>query len=1557
MRKNFSYLLVIAVAMLLSLPAEAQTVARKAARPTAIRTGLVSKQDLQKAEAAKVKEAKAAFDVVKNEDARAEAMALKEADKTVGTPIPAWNWAAHATPQFVPQSNLTAQTKVYRTLSTSHKVAALDGQKFSGANAPRFAPTTDSHGIITAPDEGESYHYKRAGTSYYPNNNQIYSTDQAGDVEIVETADGTVYIKDIISQYTQATWVKGTKEGNTITVAAGQPVAYNTNYAATLSVCWGNYDESTDDNWNKSTGDITFTIDEEAKTISLVGSNEDLYIGIFWDDDNSFGGFGDYETVWTLDENYTPPSTELVELPEGATVETWYAEGTGSKAVPTDPKVAFVGADVYISGLFSDMPDAWIKGTIEGTTATFESLQYMGQYGGTTDIWALGSNGSAINETFTFTYDADAQTLTLDPGQYLIANAASDKIYYLAYIQTLTLFAEKPAPAQIDALPYSNDFSTADLQRHFTVIDANGDGNTWTADSENGDFTISYADENDDWLVSPAIKLVAGKKYHVAFDSKVQSSYYPETFEVKAATEATAEALAAGVEVLASQTIRNATEQTYENNGFTVSTTGYYHIGIHNTSKDQWQQYVDNFLVEAAPISAPVTLDLTQSGAIDDFGVIDNNDDGKTWAWSASNGIYYSYNEYEDADDYLILPILLEGGKNYSVVVNAADAGGASYWEKFEVLAGKVGTIEGLTTTVIPETEVKTTDRLDYEGSFTTDEAGIYYIAVHATSDADMYQLRLFTLTVEAGAENDAPAAAADFTATAGDEGALEVNIALTAPANAVDGSALTGTEDVMIYRDDALLTTIEGVAPGDAVTYKDTDVEDGMTYTYYAVAANESGNGQKSQKVSVYVGQDELGNVQNFAITESTANTITFAWDEVAGKNGGYVNLANVEYTVYKLVVKSNGYWNYLDFDGVLGTATTTTATFDFPVDEGKSGYQYFGVSAKTTADNETDATAAYTYLIVGAPEELPIEEGFAGSQFNYNWSTNGGAYISTDASDDDGIALKLISEEDNTTIQFVMNKVNLNSAANPTLMFDVRSGNVGSVRIIGSKDGAELSTLATEAVTEDYKTVKVSLQSLLGATRYASVGFEADFVESSYVSSYGSSYGDTLIVDNIKIMDLLEYNLVADITAPKSVVLGKEAPVKITLRNMGENVAEGYTVKLYAGDEEIELDDDFAAIEPFGTKVIEATYAPTIFDEPGTVTLRAEVDYELDLDDDDNIVETDIQVNAPSAIAPESLTAELDGQKAKLEWTVADGEGVQAVVEDFTDYENGADEDGELGDWTLVNANGETKGGIFEDLSLASDGLPNAWQVFNIVSYGGDNSAFAGSDGEVDNNFLISVYNMNEDGYPGNDDWLISPVQPGVAQTLTFDVKAFTDYGPQTYQVLYSTTDKELDSFTLIEEVEDNTDEWQSVSYQLPEGTKYFAIRNITGGDEGFVLAVDNIEYLAAGGEITGFNIYVDEELVATVDGGVLTYLTDELEEGDHKVSVTALYGEVESRPVDAYVTVGPVTAIEQVINVDKLVDIFTVDGKLVRHNANSVKDLKPGVYVIDNQKVSVK
>jgi hypothetical protein len=1658
-------------------------------------------------------------------------------------------------------------------------------------------------------------------------------------VTILEAEGGKVYIKNPVSHYTQASWVEGTKDGNTITVAAAQPLAWNSNYSATLSLNWGNVQATqTGSTYVRGEGDITFTVDDEAGTITLDGSSTDKIIGVYWDDDNSWSGYGDYGTVWTVDPNYQPASTDPIVLPDGAEVLEWYAEGTGSSAVPTDVKVAFVGNEVYISGLSTNFPEAWIKGTLDGTTVTFSKFQYVGTYGGTMPIWTVGADpDTGALQDFTMTYDAEAQTLTLDANQLIVFNAAEDRMYYLSYIESLTIYAEEPAPSVIETLPYVNSFDDAAEQKHFKIIDANADGRTWNWYSGMARYTYSDQNVGDDWLVSPAIKLVAGKKYAFSIAAHAQSSSYPERLEVKIAKSKEAEGLAAGAQVIDTTVVTSASFITLSNNELTVAESGEYYIGIHAISdKNQYYLYVDDFVLDAAPITAPYVADFTTEAPFGDFFVIDNNEDGKTWTWSASNFANYTYSSSLAADDYLILPIKLEAGKNYDVTVNAANSG---YPEKFEVKVGKEATVEGLSTVAIAETEVTSADFSDFSGSFSTDEAGTYYVAIHATSDADRFRLKVKTLTIEVGAAGNAPAAVTDLTVTptenkieativfdapsvtidgnemtenltkidvlrdgvviesvadvapgsertivdneekgltlgthkyqvipynedgigekseelsvlitaalnvpytfdltqslldlfqvidnnadsktwawsssygtyysysdtnqaddylitapfnlvagknylvtvaataysasyperfevlvgktatvagltqtvieptevtsnvstdfegqfsvaedgqyfiavhaisdadrwrlnlqmlsielgaeptapaavadlaaeAGAEGALEVNLSFTAPAKAVNGTDLTGTEDIKIYRDGELVNTLTGVAVGSEQTWKDTGVENGKTYTYYVVAANATGDGPKSEKVSVFVGADELGPVQNFAAVGTTATTIDFAWDAVQGINGGYVDASNVTYSIYTLAIETDPNWGiqYLVADQKLTEVTgDTEATVNFPVDEGDLQYKYFGVSVKNATTEESDPAEAYTYVIIGAPEEMPILEGFADKTLHYAWNYSDDAdlMVSDEATDGDGVALNMISYTADSDQAIWLEKVNLKSAANPTLIFDVKSSDISSVDIIGSKDGAEFSVIATQAISGEYTTVKVPLTSIVG-TRFSKVGISAHFANETVIDSWSGNIeelGDVLVIDNIKVVDLLEYNLGIEVTAPKTVNAGESAVIKAVVTNKGENAASDYKVTIKAGDEVLLEQTESEELGSFETKEISAELATSIFDEAGDVTITATVDLLEDLDLDDNAAEAVITIKASDAAAPTDVAAEEDAENPgsiTVTWNAPEN-ATQEVTEDFASYENGADETGELGEWTLINANGHTKGGIFQDTSLASDGLVRAWQVFNLATYGGDNSAFAGPDGDVDNNYLVSIYNLENQAYPGNDDWLISPSLPGVAQTVSFDVKAFNDYGAQTYQVLYSTTGKETADFTLIEEVADNGNAWSKVSYDLPAGTTYFAIRNITGGDEGFILAVDNIQFSVGGGEVVGYNIYLDEELVASVDAEgnevsvdepaapklaqALSYVINNVPAGEHTVAVTALYADgKESAPTAAGANT-TITGIAEALFGGQSFDVYTIDGKLLRKQAASLSGLKAGAYIINGKKVVIK
>ena len=277
-------------------------------------------------------------------------------------------------------------------------------------------------------------------------------------------------------------------------------------------------------------------------------------------------------------------------------------------------------------------------------------------------------------------------------------------------------------------------------------------------------------------------------------------------------------------------------------------------------------------------------------------------------------------------------------------------------------------------------------------------------------------------------------------------------------------------------------------------------------------------------------------------------------------------------------------------------------------------------------------------------------------------------------------------------------------------------------------------------------------------------------------------------------------------------------------------------------------------------------------------------------------------------------------------------------------------------IGDWTLYDGNGLTVYG-FNGVEFPNSYQPSAWLVFNPAQISSDFEAnYTPRSGEQ---FMISFCPADETaGTPAADHWLISPELPGIAQTISFYARALTtQYGSETFEVMASSTDNNPESFTKVASSEVATTEWSEFTVDLPAGTTYFAIRHTS--QDIFGLLVDDVTFLVGGGSVASYNIYYEEELIANVSGEETTYTVaaDAIENGERTFSISAVYASgMESKPVSVTIVVGEATAIDQVATDGQPVDIYSLDGKLVRQQAKSFNGLK-GIYVINGKAVLVK
>ncbi|MDD7318622.1 MAG: choice-of-anchor J domain-containing protein [Prevotella sp.] len=981
---------------------------------------------------------------------------------------------------------------------------------------------------------------------------------------------------------------------------------------------------------------------------------------------------------------------------------------------------------------------------------------------------------------------------------------------------------------------------------------------------------------------------------------------------------------------------------------------------------------VRNNIRKASKVDAlPYNNNFSTEALFNDLTVIDANADNTTWVYVPTGWARCKYSTTAAADDWLVTPgIKLEANKAYDFTVEIK-AELPAFPERFEVKMVKAAdtpdaaTISGGTVVIGPK-DVTHKDFQPYtKEAILVAETGYYYFGVHGISDKNQFYLSAKNITVKESAISTESPVAPTLEVTAAPLGELKGIVKVTAPTKNIGGADLgTNISKVVLYRDDAVIKTFEGVTKGQVLNFDDTE---GMTHgmhSYYAVPFGADGKeGIKSDKVSVYIGSDIPVLPEELNIKDPGA--LVMSWALVSeGVNNGYVNPATVDYNLHEIV--------YTDFYGMkiptLGNKIATVRnqnTYEYNginPDEGEQDFLPFGLQPS----NEAGPNPSFTYgsVFIGKPYDLPFVEGFADKKLHSAWygdSDISALGLSTEATDGDGVALDFqMSEYAKQPGEGYLStgKLNLNSAANPTLLFDAKKGSAGAnLAIYGSKNGEEPVKLQDIALTDQYKKFEINLTSLKGG-RYAQVRFVSNF----------TSKEDHVIIDNIMVRDYYTDDLAVTMAAPASVNAGEKANVEVTVENNGSAVCNSYTVNFYANGNKIKTETVNEPLSSFAKKVINFEYETTIFDE-GEVALKAEVSTEVDLNMDNNIAEITLPIKQPNVPAPTNLNAVENNGRVTLTWDAPNNTAAAEVTETFDDETvfapfsiGGLSKDvhsGSIGDWTLYDGNAMYVYG-FQNLQFDNAGIPQAWQVFNPDAV---NPNWAGMAPRSGKQYMLSFCPAEENNTPNADHWLISPALSGNAQTISFygkqisttDQNAQGFYGFEKFEVLSTTSGNATDvaGFTKVGDGEISQADWAEFTFNLPEGATNFAIRHTS--KDVFGLMVDDVKYSVGGGaEVASYNIYIDGELYKNVSGDQLTTIIGDLADGSHTFAVTAVYTNgKESKPVTFVLAT---TGIEAVSVDGKPVDIYTIDGKLVRKQATSLEGLN-GLYIINNQKVIIR
>lgn len=257
----------------------------------------------------------------------------------------------------------------------------------------KLAPPTGDEEIIYDAPEGKTTYYSRTCYGLREMFGMVQTVlDEGGVVTLVEAEDGTLWMHNSISQFLAPGWVKVDRNENTLTISGPQKVYeeydWDTDEMLPYFISAVEVERFEDEDGTPMVrytptedGVFSFTVNPETGTIKESGDGS-MVLGILsWNEEDGYYwvGYGDQYIVNSLpkDEPVTLPETAIVQKDwamEYYTTDFYGEESHHARLVD----IAIDGDDYYVKGIYQQIPDVWVKGTVADNEVTFPNGQYLG---------------------------------------------------------------------------------------------------------------------------------------------------------------------------------------------------------------------------------------------------------------------------------------------------------------------------------------------------------------------------------------------------------------------------------------------------------------------------------------------------------------------------------------------------------------------------------------------------------------------------------------------------------------------------------------------------------------------------------------------------------------------------------------------------------------------------------------------------------------------------------------------------------------------------------------------------------------------------------------------------------------------------------------------------------------------------------------------------------------------------------------------------------------------------------------------------------------------------
>lgn len=942
----------------------------------------------------------------------------------------------------------------------------------------------------------------------------------------------------------------------------------------------------------------------------------------------------------------------------------------------------------------------------------------------------------------------------------------------------------------------------------------------------------------------------------------------------------------------------------------------------------------------------PWTEDFSDSQTFSQFTIIDVDNDGWTWSHSTDNGgcavaKNNDLHNSNDQDDWLITPPLAMTADRLYVLEFEA----SSNWlwdrakeEYLEVGFGNNASLQDYEMVVErrviqPESEgipVKISVQLRPKAD------GHYFIGFHAVSPLrNANNLYIHNVTVKESSLLTSPDAVTNLRVEPAAKGVLRATIKFNAPTKDLAGNDLTTLTQIKVIRDgetQETIATFNAPTVGAELSYEDTKAING--FNSYIVVPFAGENEGQATRVTGYVGIDIPTSPRNIQakIVNGGVN-ITWEAPSEVGVNGGYVDVEDLFYQVYD----KNG-------NLVAGASEVYGTEFNIPsitLTGAQATSQYYILPISELGEGDPGVS---NVLVTGDPYKLPLNESFKNGGASYLWwITQDNSYYTFKTTnqmscDNDGGALYFLGSSylDSVTATFGSGKISLEGAANPVWSFSY-------FPYVGHDVVTVCQVQTSDYEVHDVKTI--DFKTMTGANEWRQAVIDLSPYKSSewvvLIVKTTIRNGSQFTLDAIKVEDAISDDLAATIYAPKNIRQGKPKDVKVTVLNKGINPASDYTVRLFADDVEIATANG-TTVNETDSVVFAFAITPTAT-QRGGVKFTAAVDYDIDSKQDNNVTGEAWSEILPSKLpAVENFNGSTNGNNITLNWDKPNLDDIKTVTEDFEDYSSWLTD--QYGDWTTYD---EDKGRTYniDGMTFPNQTMPMSFILYNNdETVGTKYSAMTPYSGSQFAASFDAIARYSSLGHTA--DWIISPELSGEAQTIRFFARSVTESYLEKMEVVYTTgQNTAYSSYVAAKTVDPVPNAWTEYSVDLPAGSRYFAIKNVS--NDKMALIVDDVTYEPVPIQLTGYAIYVDGQLVDTLDPETLTYTTN----GDdsHSYQVVAVYTAGNSAPSEIYGTDAieiPMVAVD--LNAEDIT-VYTVNGMVVAQGVGVFNQLKKGVYVV--------